>query len=526
MAEHSENLISAYLDNQLSAEERARFEEQLRQDSQLRELTDQLRAQSVQLAALPRYSLEPDFADRLVQDDRAVNFFQAARQGSQVRVNAKSQQLPVRTTRWQYAVGTVLAIAALIAIAAFLWIPEQVNNSPLAGKTGGEPTSETAVADEEEPFSTDLDQDIAGKTDSNRANAKAAVVPESGAIPPPAQMAETGKMPGRDDVLMDAIQAKESQQPATENPAFAPQGQVVESKGASNGGRMSRQQLKSEAASQDDEAISNLIVADSPSNNQLAQDAMDDQSRAEVDDSVQLEENESAEQQDSMEEEDAFSSAIASAEESDVIKVLFSQPTQTMDVFWQSLERSRIPLLDANSLAKSKSPGRAGGGGGAKQSKKDQISPVWGQQRAYLVEATDKQIADLIVDLEKQANISRLKKGEIPALQRQLANEAGQRARRADNYLPRPAPTDAMKYFADSEQRANAREIDYAEVMENLAGAGQNQNLKQLKTLDSLNARDKSLEVLRKHLLLLEFDAEFEGDADASNSIPANPSDK
>lgn len=62
-----EELISAYLDDELSADERARVEQWIADDSQARALFDELRALRASLQSLPRLDAPSGFAERVVQ---------------------------------------------------------------------------------------------------------------------------------------------------------------------------------------------------------------------------------------------------------------------------------------------------------------------------------------------------------------------------------------------------------------------------------------------------------------------------
>jgi hypothetical protein len=64
---YSDERISSYLDGELSADEQARFEERLAESAELRQLVEELRALRGSLDLLPRYQLEPDFAERVLR---------------------------------------------------------------------------------------------------------------------------------------------------------------------------------------------------------------------------------------------------------------------------------------------------------------------------------------------------------------------------------------------------------------------------------------------------------------------------
>src|SRR5262245_34980893 len=62
-----DELLSAYLDGELTAEERAHVEQQLADSAELRQLLDELRSLRSGLELLPRYKLEADFAERVLR---------------------------------------------------------------------------------------------------------------------------------------------------------------------------------------------------------------------------------------------------------------------------------------------------------------------------------------------------------------------------------------------------------------------------------------------------------------------------
>lgn len=69
----NEELITAYLDGELTAEEQAQVEQALAEDDRLRRLHDDLRALRGSLQAMPRYTLDASFAERVLrQAERAM----------------------------------------------------------------------------------------------------------------------------------------------------------------------------------------------------------------------------------------------------------------------------------------------------------------------------------------------------------------------------------------------------------------------------------------------------------------------
>ena len=71
--ESREELISAYIDGELSADERARVERWLAEDPRLRQLHDELRGLGGALRSLPLHKLERDLGPMIVRRaERAV----------------------------------------------------------------------------------------------------------------------------------------------------------------------------------------------------------------------------------------------------------------------------------------------------------------------------------------------------------------------------------------------------------------------------------------------------------------------
>src|SRR5579871_1979756 len=59
--------ISAYLDGELPADQRARFEEELSHNGDLRQLVEELRTVRESMQTLPQHRLEHDFAERVLR---------------------------------------------------------------------------------------------------------------------------------------------------------------------------------------------------------------------------------------------------------------------------------------------------------------------------------------------------------------------------------------------------------------------------------------------------------------------------
>ncbi|MDX1945899.1 MAG: zf-HC2 domain-containing protein [Pirellulaceae bacterium] len=112
--EFSDELLSAYLDDQLTAAERAEVEAHLAADPAARQMLDELRALSGEVRSLPAHRAGSDFANRVVAAALA----------------AKGQQPQVAAApRRAWLAATVAALAATAAaIAIVVW-------QPFAGET-------------------------------------------------------------------------------------------------------------------------------------------------------------------------------------------------------------------------------------------------------------------------------------------------------------------------------------------------------------------------------------------------------
>ena len=109
-----ENLISAYLDNELSAEERTRAERLLADDPNAAKLLESLRDQKSRLHQLPRYKLDNGFADRLLGSaafEKAVGENAAFENA----VAVPSAELG-RSVKWKAAAAAIGALAAMILV--------------------------------------------------------------------------------------------------------------------------------------------------------------------------------------------------------------------------------------------------------------------------------------------------------------------------------------------------------------------------------------------------------------------------
>jgi hypothetical protein len=120
----SDELLSAYLDGELSAEERARVEQRLAESPELRRLCDELRALSATLHAMPRYELDEDVRRRVLR--RAERAMLAAPTEQPVPVKSSEERhmrWPVRRSL-RPLVWASMAVAAALALMVVYRRPE------------------------------------------------------------------------------------------------------------------------------------------------------------------------------------------------------------------------------------------------------------------------------------------------------------------------------------------------------------------------------------------------------------------
>ena len=148
----NEDLISGYLDDQLTPGERAAAESMLR-DSDQQELLSDLASQSEQMGAVPKFDLGDKFAERLLADSRVETVFESL-QGKPAR--QLKPELHHSTKRFSAAVAAIASLAALVLITLFVpQIPK--SNVEVANKS--DPTqNEKQFAGEERENIAPMDE--------------------------------------------------------------------------------------------------------------------------------------------------------------------------------------------------------------------------------------------------------------------------------------------------------------------------------------------------------------------------------
>lgn len=125
-----ENLINAYLDNELSGDELARAQRLIADDASAAELFRSLQKQKARLGALPRYKLDNNFADRLMGSTEFENAFAKRSAGDRATVRQDAGDMNIgRSMKWKLAAGAIGSLAALIMVTL------SINPAAMVGET-------------------------------------------------------------------------------------------------------------------------------------------------------------------------------------------------------------------------------------------------------------------------------------------------------------------------------------------------------------------------------------------------------
>ena len=129
-------LISAYLDDELSVEERALVERHLADSVECQQFLDRIRQQRTALQSLPRRKLKGDFSQRVLQAIEQARPEQARPTVSTEPVVAAPSQ-PARWKSWQRSLITIGTVAALAMIALYV-TNGRTNPGPKPGEVTGD----------------------------------------------------------------------------------------------------------------------------------------------------------------------------------------------------------------------------------------------------------------------------------------------------------------------------------------------------------------------------------------------------
>lgn len=221
-----EELIGAYLDDELSSDERARAEKLLAENADLRQMLEELQVLRARLQALPRQSLPADFSQRVLQRaEREMLLGTTAAAAPHAAVLSREEQAPTTISmnrRWvRPLVYAGFAAAAALLIGIFLpgkgredatvAVLDESNEAPRAAA----PASDDLVATPDDGQSAQQstmksapampagERSVPAFAPQNAVRAKSADAPASRSAPPSAPPASSG---ATDDVLIVDLQ--------------------------------------------------------------------------------------------------------------------------------------------------------------------------------------------------------------------------------------------------------------------------------------------------------------------------------
>jgi hypothetical protein len=162
--EPTSELISAYVDGELTADEQAVVEQAMRDDPDVRRMHDELRALRFTLQSLPRYEPEQDLTERIMRqaERKMLSGGDSARperhdQESTTAVGLVDVPPDVATTSnpwrtWSVAISVIGTLAALLLFVLWLPLPMDqfgVARSIMPGESDGETVEREATAEME-----------------------------------------------------------------------------------------------------------------------------------------------------------------------------------------------------------------------------------------------------------------------------------------------------------------------------------------------------------------------------------------
>jgi negative regulator of sigma E activity len=160
-------LISAYLDGELPADERALVEAELAVSPAARQLHDELRALRGELQALPRTAASAGFADRVVAAALAAKQAPAKRPASESPVTSAPITPASRPAKRHWLPGTLVGVAALAAaVMLAVWIGggPSGDHQPVGSNLAG---SNTEIPDSGDGNSTNHDPLVPAPAESS-----------------------------------------------------------------------------------------------------------------------------------------------------------------------------------------------------------------------------------------------------------------------------------------------------------------------------------------------------------------------
>ncbi len=194
MTKHfSDELISAYLDGELTAEQQALVEQELADRPEMRRLHDELRLLRQTLQEVPQVTPREDLADRILRSAERASL---RNNGSETTLpiddsagtdSAAETVLVSRRWSWQAAVVTLTALAATVLLVLFIPPPKQTvttNNPP--PESSHFTSTDGSIADREVRGDPEERGDASFMPRENAADALGARIDQSGGENAPA----------------------------------------------------------------------------------------------------------------------------------------------------------------------------------------------------------------------------------------------------------------------------------------------------------------------------------------------------
>ena len=399
-----ENLISGYLDGQLTEEERALVEQSMQEDPATKRLVEELRANAEQMQGLPRFRTPEGFAERLMASpelDRAFSDLATDEVGQRSELSDESSAYP-RTRRLRLAVAAIVSLAAMMLVTLFL--PQSFESAKLQVQKSSETT-------ESEPAREAFD----AKKSSGLSKDNVALTNAVG------QPVEMDALPEVAESLGDKRNSSKSKR---SNRRFRDQ---KKSKSLS---KMSNQQANSIVGDKDDSELSDRLPPVSPARQRFAADG--DAGFGNGVDSNSAEQ-ESAIVGDAQQQADRLSDSSSLAV-NEVIEIEFAQVPDALVVFREALQRNQILLSETDSdLAiddDSDRPGDTQGNDLSGSRSEEGVNlfetrklDMLNSSHAFVVTATPAQMVRLFSDVGQRATINRFPLGKDSSRNDPVANE-------------------------------------------------------------------------------------------------------
>ncbi len=197
-----EELISAYLDGELTSDEQLLVEEALRDDPQSQQLLDDLQSLHDRLQAIPRSEPSRDYTEQILRRaERAILTGTNATSSSALTSDAPAKETVITPSRkdspgnWKHVIWASTALAATLLL-ALLFQPDQPVSHQLTDATEHQP-NQTTTADPRLEATADANEDESLDLESESVESAVASADEESDDLAPAGLIATKGAPGR-----------------------------------------------------------------------------------------------------------------------------------------------------------------------------------------------------------------------------------------------------------------------------------------------------------------------------------------